>query len=370
MQVRNLVFKSAVGFAACLAMLAGLSIPLSVHAQGCILTRTTAPVLGAQSSPFLEEGQFQLTANYRQFTADEHYSNGSGLNLVVMNTNTQVISEMQAMEIGGIYALNQQLNLTLSIPYMLEGSSNRALPSGVAGSPRFEHSANGIGDVSIGARYWLMNSQENSDQNIGLGLSVKIPTGDSEVTDLFPNRTGADIRSRFVDQSIQPGDGGWGFQLSMEAFKTVGDFTLFANGAYTFNPRGQNDTFSPPAFLNPVGPQAVADNIRFNTVNDSYIARVGAAYPILAIPGLSVSLAGRVVGVPESDLIGDTTGFRRPGYFMTLDPGINYTIDRAIFSFTVPVRVHQYVGDSFGAVRDSTFANYMIEFSVSYRFGG
>jgi hypothetical protein len=34
------------------------------------------------------------------------------------------------------------------------------------------------------------------------------------------------------------------------------------------------------------------------------------------------------------------------------------------------VRVHQYVGDSFGAVRDSTFANYMIEFSVSYRFGG
>ena len=82
-------------------------------------------MLGAQSSPCLEEGEFQLVANYRHFTADEQYSDGSDLNPVVMNTNTQVISEMHYMEIGGIYAVNQQLNLTLGIPYLLEGSSSR-----------------------------------------------------------------------------------------------------------------------------------------------------------------------------------------------------------------------------------------------------
>ncbi|MBF8269967.1 MAG: hypothetical protein HW411_1278 [Gammaproteobacteria bacterium] len=326
-------------------------------------------MLGAQSSPCLDEGQFELYTGYRQFTADEQYSGGSELNPVVMNTNTQVISKMKSMDIGLVYAWNQQLNLTLSLPYVLDGSSNRALPAGVVGSPRFEHSASGIGDMTLGSRYWLMSCPDNPDQNIGLGLVVKVPTGDSKAQDLFPDRRGLNIKMRDVDQSIQPGDGGWGFALSLEAFKTVGDFTLFASGAYIFNPKGQNNTLSPPAFLNPVGPQLVAENIRYNTVGDSYIGRVGAAYPIMAIPGLSLSLAGRIVGVPVNDAIGDTIGFRRPGYYVTLDPGINYSTERATFTFTVPTRVHQYVEDSFGAVRDSTFADHLIEFSVSYRFG-
>lgn len=327
-------------------------------------------MLGAQISPCLEQGEFQLSVNYRQFTADEQYRGGSDLNPAVTSLKTQVISKMKFMEIDGIYALNKQLNLTLGVPYIIDGSSSRALPATVAGSPRFEQSASGIGDITLGASYWLFNCDDNPDQNINFGLSLKIPTGESKATDQFPNGAGLDIRERVVDQSIQPGDSGWGFVLSFEAFKAVGDFTLFASGAYLFNPDDQNDTLSAPAFLNPVGPEVVPSNIRYNTITDSYIFRAGAGYPIAAIPGLSLNLAGKIEGAPAEDVLGRTTGFRRPGYFVTVEPGINYSTERTTFSFSVPFRVYQYVEDSLGAPRDSTFADHLFLFSINYRFGG
>ena len=351
------------------AILSGMLLPMHAFGQGCILTRSTAPVLGSQSSPTLEAGNYELGLNFRHFKADEQYSGGSGLNPVVMNTHTQVISEMYYSELSALYAWSQQLHLTANIPIILDASSNRALPAGVVGSPRFEQSSSGVGDITFGARYWLFNFQETTDKNIGLGFSLKAPTGDSMATDQFPNAAGNNITTRVVDQSIQPGDGGWGFIISFEAFKAIGDFTLFASGSYLFNPDDQNDTYSPRSMLSAAGPSAIPANVRYNTISDSYIARAGAAYPIAAIPGLSVSLAARIVGVPHSDAFGDSIGFRRPGYYVTLDPGLLYTRGKATFSVTVPTRVHQYVGFQYGVARDSTYADYLVEFSASYRFG-
>jgi len=327
-------------------------------------------VLGAQVSPYLQKGETELTASYRQFTADHHYRGGSELNQAVTSLKTQVISKMRFLEVGAVYAVNQQFNLTLGVPFIGYASSNRALPATLAGSPRFAHTATGFGDITVGGRYWLMDCDDNPNQNIGIGLSLKIPTGDNGVKDLFPNGAGEDLRVRPVDQSIQPGDGGWGFIASFQWFKGVRDFTLFAHGAYLFNPRGQNETPSAPAFLNPVGPEAVNSNFRYNTVNDSYIARVGVGYPIFALPGVALSFSGRIEGVPETDLLGESIGFRRPGYFVSVEPGITYSTGITTFSFSVPLRVHQYVQNSFDAPRDSTFADRLFLFSVSYRFGG
>lgn len=326
-------------------------------------------MLGAQSSPCLDEGEFQFIASYRGFEADKQYRDGSDLNPTVTALGTQVISNSKMMEFGLVYAWNDRLNLTLGIPYLIDGSSSRALPASVAGSPRFEQSASGIGDVQLGARYWLFDCAESPTQNIGLGFSIKMPTGESDATDQFPNGAGTDIRSRVVDQSIQPGDDGWGFSISFEGFKAVGDFTLFASAAYQFNPKGHNDTFSAPAFLNPVAPGVVPYPIRYNTVADSYIARAGIGYPIKALPGLSLTVAARIDGSPSEDVFGEDIGFRRPGYFVTIEPGLVYSRANATFALSFPTRVHQYVQDSLGAPRDSTFADYLVEFSFSYRFG-
>jgi hypothetical protein len=328
-----------------------------------------APVLGAQSSPCLEPGEYQFTAHYRQFTADKQYRDGSELNPVVTSLNTQVISKMKLMELGALYALNDRWNLAIGLPYVVDGSSSRALPATVAGSPRFEHSSSGIGDMQVGARYWLRDCMESPNQNLAIGFGVKIPTGDSKVQALFPNAAGQDIQLRDVDQSIQPGDDGWGISVSLEFYKVIGNFTVFANGAYLFNPKGHNDTLSAPAFLNPAGPTAVPEAIRFNTVADSYIVRGGFGYPIQAVPGLSLTLAARIDGAPSKDVFGDDVGFRRPGYLITMEPGITYSTQRATYALSIPTRVDQYVEDSLGAPRDSTFADYMVELGFSFQFG-
>ena len=146
---------------------------------------------------------------------------------------------------------------------------------------------------------------------------------------------------------------------------------VFANGVYLFNPKDQNDTLSAPALLNPVGPQVVDERFRYNSVIDSYLFRVGVGYPVPKVPGLALSFAGRIEGVPVEDVFGDNKGFRRPGYYASLEPGINYSVGRATFALSAPMRIHQNVkDDTFGFKRDSTFADHVLLMSVSMRFGG
>ncbi|HWP83886.1 MAG TPA: hypothetical protein VNN17_01740 [Terriglobia bacterium] len=344
-------------------------MPRQASAQGCILTRNTSPVLGAQISPYLQKGEWQVGANYRQFTADTQYQR-TGLSEPVTSLRTNVISKMRYIDFSGTYGLTPQWNLTFDVPFMF-ASSNRALPSNVAGSTRYVQSSTGFGDVLVGARYWFLDCDSNPDRNISLGFGLKTPTGDSEVHDLFPNAQGLDVRERVVDQSIQLGDGGWGFYLASEIFWQIQKFTVFGSGIYVFNPRTQNDTFSPPAMLNPVGPSAVDSRFRYNTVSDSYLLRGGVGFPFPGGIPAALSAAMRIEGVPVHDVFGATGGFRRPGYYLTFEPGINYSQGKTTIALSTPLRLHQNVkDDQYGIRRDSTFADHMILMSITYRFGG
>jgi hypothetical protein len=320
-------------------------------------------------SPYLQPGEWQVGASYRQFTADHQYQ-GTELSPSVTALGTNVISKMRYMELNGTYAVTTQWNLSVSAPLILKASSNRALPSTVAGSPRFVHSSSGLGDVTVGGRYRFMNCDANPHQNFSVGAALKMPTGNSNATAMFPNGAGQDVRERPVDQSIQLGDGGWGFSLSAEGFKQLGRVVAFASGVYVFNPRDQNETLSPPALLNPVGPASVPAVQRFNTVSDSYLVRAGIGVAVPKLTGLSATLATRVEGVPVQDAFGETAGFRRPGSFVTIEPGAVLGIGRTVVFFTVPIRVDQNVKPSLGFPRDSTFADHMILAGTTIRLGG
>src|SRR5437016_3646458 len=55
----------------------------------------------------------------------------------------------------------------------------------------------------------------------------------------------------------------------------------------------------------------------------------------------SVSLGGRIDGLPVHDLLGGgDNGFRQPGYVIFVDPGVAVTRGREAFTLSVPVRVH------------------------------
>jgi hypothetical protein len=335
-----------------------------------VVNRQTAPVLGAKLSPYLEKGEWQLGATYRTFRADKQYT-GTKLNPDVTRLKTNVISNLDFLDIGATYALNPEWNLALSIPVVIYGSSSRGLPANTAGSPRFVHSTKGLGDISFSVRHWVLSTEKHRTGNIALGVGVKLPTGDSNARDLFPNGRGQDIKLRPVDQSIQLGDGGWGVIFDLQAFQQFGSLTAFAQGSYLANPMGRNDTLSPPALLNPNGPSAVPFELRHNTVPDQYLARLGVTHPVPGVSGLNLLLAVRAEGAPKEDLWGPTTGFRRPGYGIAVEPGLIYTLPggKTTASVSVPVTTQVNRQEVNGVPGDATFADYSVFASVTHRFG-
>src|SRR5204862_5802607 len=89
--------------------------------------------------------------------------------------------------------------------------------------PSFATSASGVGDLIVIGRYWLGDPRKHADQNLAFGVGLKLPTGNDRAEDDFLVRidpAGTRItEKRPVDQSIQPGDGGYGFVAEVQAFK-------------------------------------------------------------------------------------------------------------------------------------------------------
>jgi hypothetical protein len=231
--------------------------------------------------------------------------------------------------------------------------------------PRSRQDADGLGDVTLTPRFWVLDPARHPGGNLQVGLGVKIPTGREDAEDVYPDLFGANPRRKPVDVSIQPGDGGWGALLDLAAFRDVGPVRLFASGTYLANPRDTNRTPSIAASL--LGPAAVPARIRVNSVPDQFLLQGGVAVPLGR--GFSASLAVRWEGVPPRDLVGGEDGFRRPGYTVAFAPGLSWTTGRTTFSVSVPrTHVRNRLNDASGAGGDATFSEYSILAGVTIRF--
>src|SRR5206468_9142895 len=74
---------------------------------------------------------------------------------------------------------------------------------------------------------------------------------------------------------------------------------------------------------------------------EQYSGRIGLSYALLPKQGLSVSLAGRIEGVPVHDLIGSSQGFRRPGYAISIEPGVVWSKKGYTLSVSAPVALYR-----------------------------
>jgi len=174
----------------------------------------------------------------------------------------------------------------------------------------------------------LLDPARHPKGNINIGVGVKAPTGDERAVDNFHQFDGTVIL-RPVDIAAQPGDGGWGFLLQMQGYQEIIENLYgYISGFYLFNPRDVNGTERPSPAVSLV-----------NTVPDQYLGRIGLSYAIWPSKGLSISLGGRVDGIPVNDAIGDSNGFRRAGYSVYVDPGVNWIFGKNILSLNVPVAV-------------------------------
>jgi len=198
--------------------------------------------------------------------------------------------------------------------------------------------ATGLGDAALVANVWLLDPPDHGNGNLGIGLGIKAPTGSYRSSDKFYTATG--VERRYVDPAIQPGDGGWGGIVQVQGFQAIRNRLLaYVAGTYLTNPSLHTSVLIRP-------PSGGTD---FVSVADEYSAHAGLSYFALPNGGLSLSLGGRVDGVPVRDLSGGSdTSFRRPGYVAYVEPAISLTMMRnpfslqgSTFTLSVPIAVDQ-----------------------------
>jgi hypothetical protein len=313
--------------------------------------------LGAEGVTHLEPGQWEATIAYRYLYADKGYIGDKVWPQYGDVTGARIW--IHSVDLQATYSFNSRFNATLTVPFLYGELSSIIEHDGV----RHTTSAGGIGDVRLVGSAWLLDPAKHKDGNIALGIGVKAPTGDEAAKDTFHKSTGPEVRP--VDVAIQPGDGGWGLQLEFTGYRKIVDRLYgYLSGFYLISPREENSAFtSIPAY----------GQTRNLSVPDQYLGRVGLSYAIWPEEGLSLSLGGRVDGIPTRDLIGGSEGFRRPGYSVYVEPGLSWTHDKNTFNLYTPVllsanREKNIYDDRFGGHGPGAFAEYVIIASYSRRF--
>jgi hypothetical protein len=186
-------------------------------------------------------GNWLVALNYRWLHSDRHYV-GDVEQKHRKDQGTEVINDSHFLDLGLSYQWNPRLSTTFTLPMVYSDRSSFYEHSGgspATGAQRGYTQAGGIGDVRLSGNVWLWDPADIPKGNIQLGLGIKAPTGDYKSTDTFNTVRGPE--QRYVDQSIQPGDGGWGFTMEFFGFRQIHDRTsLYAQGFYLFNPRSVN----------------------------------------------------------------------------------------------------------------------------------
>jgi len=325
-----------------------------------------APVLGVQDS-YTGPNRWQVSTTWRYQRSHRHFV-GSEEQTQRAADRSEVINNINLAELGIRYNATPQWSFSLGIPYLMAERSSpiRDASRVVVARSRVESQA--VGDVVLTARRLLWKPLTHPDGNFSFGLGIKAPTGKDDVEDtrlrLVNGKFVTDVTT--VDQSIQPGDGGWGIVFDVAAYQRLvhSGFALYAGASYLANPRKTNGT---PTFRGAVGEEVMS-------VADQYLARVGSSYSNKSWKGFGVSLGGRLEGVPVKDLIGSSEGFRRPGYAISAEPAVSYSWGPHTLSLGVPVALYRNrtrsVPDRLvpGRHGDAAFADYIINFGYWRRY--
>ena len=340
-----------------------------------MLIRNNAPVFGANASPYQQPGEWQVSFSSRNLISNDHY-NGTVEQHERQERQNYITNRQNLVDVGVTRVVTPRLSLSLGVPFVYSAWAFRD-PSSPLPGPRIESAqwGRGIGDISVTSRYWIFNPETHAGWNVAAGAGLKLPTGNSRHQAKFVNVRGAVAgilgntvpgfvrreELQYVDQSVQPGDGGWGLMLESHAFWNVRRAFVFGSASYLANPRDTNDTPSIGAIL---GVSTV-----LNSVPDQYLARVGAAMPVWK--GFGASLAWRVEGVNRYDLIGKSNGFRRPGTSMFVEPGVSYSNGSHTVAFNVPIGYYynRHRNPYTNNPGDATFPRHIFLTSYSYRLG-
>ncbi len=328
--------------------------------------RLDTPVLGVQDT-YSGPNRWQVSTSWRHQRSHRHFV-GSEEQHERAEEASEVINTLELFEIGFRYNPNELWSLSLNIPYLMAERSSPIRDANRVVIDRSLTQAHSLSDITLTARRLLWKPQEHPDGNVSFGLGFKLPTGNDDVYDTRERLVnGQRVQSvESVDQSIQPGDGGFGVIVDLQVFHRIGrsNGMFYGSGTYLINPENTNGV---PTFRNNLGEEVMS-------IADQYVARIGAAYSRESWKGFGASLGGRIEGVAVEDLIGESDGFRRPGYAISAEPGLSYSRGAHTWSLAVPVALYRNrqrsVADRLipGRHGDAAFADYVVMFGYGQKF--
>jgi hypothetical protein len=307
-------------------------------AQGCVAIRSyaTCNPNAFSNSNLLGRG-FVLSMNYRYFESFRHFS-GTEENEARQELKTAVFNWTNQLNLGLTYNFSKRSGFTVVLPYTY---NTRSSLYEHGGKGRYKTRSSGVGDIRVTYNRWMWNPDSVGAGNLQLGVGVKLPTGDFNAMDFFYNE-GTDTvpntatnpwgQYQPVDQSIQLGDGGFGFTLELQGYaKLIGPVYGYMNAFYLINPMETNGTVT----------YRSRSNEQIMSVPDQYMARAGLSWNASKKAGLSLMCGGRLEGIPVEDLIGGSKGFRRPGYVMSLEPGLDWMRGRHDVNVNFPIAMYR-----------------------------
>lgn len=327
--------------------------------------RIDAPVIGAQGPSACNPKSWQLDINWRYQKSDRHFV-GTVEQKERKEEGSEVINRIHLADLGVRYFANDRWTLSAGLPYSMATRSSAIRNASREVIGRTITHATGIGDISMMARRRMFDPETSTQRNVSLGLGFKLPTGSTNVLDARQSYSVADSAIisdiRPVDQSIQPGDGGFGILLDVQAFERVlhDRAAFYAGATYLLNPQGRSDVLT---YRNRPSEAKMS-------IADQYVVRWGASALVPGTQNWAASLGGRFEGVPSEDLIGPSDGFRRPGYAVSIEPGLSYQRMGTRISAAVPIAIQRdrvkSVSDKLvDGQGDAAFADWLLLVGIS-----
>ncbi len=315
--------------------------------------RFLSPSLGGYSGSVAAR-HWEIGAAFRRLSADQWFV-GSAVRESAAPFGQPLYLDIYSLDATFTYGVTDRVSVTLTVPFS-RGTHSRFYADG----KRHAVHAAGLGDISGVANIWLRRPSSEISGNVAVGFGLKTASGNNGVVDNFFLADGS-VTSSPVDQSIQLGDGGVGTIFQLQAYRKLkGNTSGYVYGWYLLTPRNQTGVASPLAGV-PL------------SVPDVYSVRSGISTSLSRRHAISASVGPRIDGIPLRDFVGGSSGFRRPGYSLYLDPGIVLTAGRSTWSVNVPVRVHQDFQRSLADIERGTagggdLARYLLLVGYTVRF--
>lgn len=336
----------------------------NAQAQGCILARSPEQGLPTGQGGFLAPHHFQLTVGERHQFSYQHYV-GDVYQEYRAQQQTQVENRINLLTTNLTYQWTPRISFEIDAPWLFASRKSQNSP--------IKYASSGLGDTILATNVWIRNPEHAGKGNVSVGLGVLMPTGNDDVTNTVNTNTtgtGAPVEvTAPVDYSIQLGNGGWGMVTQWAAYGQLGHSLVFyTDGDYIATQGGTNGV-ARGATLSTTQPLN-----NYVAISDQYLLEAGVLVPVFPEKGFSATFGPRDEGVPARNLFPNSNaGFRRPGFAVTLGPGVEYTHGSNLLTAGVYKAVHRdrtssYPDSVYDTHGDAAFAQYVWLASWTHRF--